>query len=210
MNLESSVTQIEIFDTGIAFIAGLMVIPAIFAFTGAAPEKAGPGLMFVTLPKVFESMPGGAIVGVLFFLLVLFAALTSSISLMETVVSIVCDKFRIKRIPGCLVVFFGSVVIGLLSTLGYGPLADVTVIGMQFLDFFDFISNSVLMPVVAFMTCIFVGYVLKPQAIIDEVELTGKFKRKALFVGVIKYFAPICIVAILISSILSAFGLFSM
>ncbi|MBO4954593.1 MAG: sodium-dependent transporter [Clostridia bacterium] len=210
VSLESSVSQIEIFDTGIAFVAGLMIIPAVFAFTGAAPEKAGPSLMFVTLPKVFESMPGGTIIGILFFLLVLFAALTSSISLMETVVSIVCDKFKVKRIPACLIVFFGSVAIGLLSTLGYGPWAGVTVLGMQFLDFFDFISNSVLMPIVALLTCIFVGYFIKPQAIIDEVELAGKFKKKALFVGVIKYFAPICIVLILVSSVLSAFGLFTM
>ena len=98
----------------------------------------------------------------------------------------------------------------LLSTLGYGPWANVTIIGMQFLDFFDFISNSVLMPIVALCTCIFVGYVLKPQALIDEVELTGKFKKKALFTIVIKYFAPICIVLILVSSVLSAFGLFTM
>lgn len=207
VNLESSVSQIEIFDTGIAFIAGLMVIPAVFAFTGAAPEKPGPGLMFVTLPKVFESMPGGVIVGALFFLLVLFAALTSSISLMETVVSIVCDKFKVKRFTSWLIVFLGSIAIGLLSTLGYGPWADCTIIGMQFLDFFDFISNSVLMPIVALLTCIFVGYVLKPQAIIEEIELTGKFKKKALFVGVIKYFAPICIVLILVSSVLSTFGI---
>lgn len=210
VSLESSVAQIEIFDTGIAFIAGLMVIPAVFAFTGAEPQNAGPSLMFVTLPKVFESMPGGVIIGVLFFLLVLFAALTSSISLMETVVSIVCDKFKIKRMTSCFLVLFGSVLIGLLSTLGYGPWSNVTIIGMQFLDFFDFISNSVIMPIVALLTCIFVGYVIKPQALIEEIELTGRFKKKGLFTVVIKYFAPICIVLILVTSVLSAFGLFTM
>ncbi|MBE7044096.1 MAG: sodium-dependent transporter [Ruminococcaceae bacterium] len=210
VNLESSVTQIEIFDTGIAFLAGMMIIPAVFVFSGGTPEALGkgPSLMFVTLPKVFESMAGGTVIGIIFFLLVLFAALTSSISLMETVVSIVCDKAKIGRRLACLVVFVGSVLLGLLSTLGYGVWAEVKIIGMQFLDFFDFISNSVLMPIVALCTCVFVGYFLKPQAIVDEVEVSGKFKRKGIFTVVIKYLAPICIVLILISSVLDAFGVF--
>ena len=210
VSLESSVTQIELFDTGIAFIAGLMIIPAVFTFSGGTPEALGkgPSLMFVTLPKVFETMAGGTFVGAVFFLLVLFAALTSSISLMETVVSIVCDKAKIDRKMACLIVFIFSVAVGLLSTLGYGIWAEVKIIGLQFLDFFDFISNSVLMPVVAFFTCIFVGYVIKPKAIEEEVELSGKFKRKALFNAIIKYVAPVCIVLILISSVLDAFGIF--
>jgi len=147
-------------------------------------------------------------VGILFFLLVLFAALTSSISLMETVVSIVCDKCKIGRKLSCLIVFAGSVVLGLISIFGYSIWSHITIIGLQFLDFFDFISNSVLMPVVAFLTCVFVGYVIKPQSLIDEVELSSKFKRKKLFVFVIKYMAPICIVLILVSSVLDAFGIF--
>jgi len=210
VNLESSVTQIELFDTGIAFLAGLMIIPAVFVFSGGTPEALGkgPSLMFVTLPKVFESMAGGTIVGIAFFLLVLFAALTSSISLMETVVSIVCDKTKLGRKSACLVVFAGSLLLGLLSTLGYGIWENVKIIGMQFLDFFDFISNSVLMPIVAFFTCVFVGFVIKPQSVIEEVELTGKFKRKAIFTFVIKYLAPICIILILVSSVLDVFGVF--
>ncbi len=210
VSLESSVTQIELFDTGIAFLAGLMIIPAVFVFSGGTPEALGkgPSLMFVTLPKVFATMPGGVWIGMLFFLLVLFAALTSSISLMETVVSIFCDKCKVSRKIGWLITLLLSIGLGLLSSLGYGVWADVKVIGMQFLDFFDFISNSVLMPVVAFFTCIFVGYVLKPEVINDEVELSGKFKRKKLFWVVIKYLAPICIVLILISSVLDAFGIF--
>ncbi len=211
VNIESSVKQIELFDTGIAFMAGLMVIPAVFAFSGGTPEALGkgPSLMFITLPKVFNTMGGGEYIGILFFVLVLFAALTSSISLMETVVSILCDKFKISRKLSCLIVFSFSVVLGLLSTLGYGLLGNIKIIGMQFLDFFDFISNSVIMPIVAFLTCIFIGYVLKPGAIIEEVELTNKFKRKVLFTFVIKYFAPICIVLILISSVLDAFKIIS-
>lgn len=212
VNLESSVKQIELFDTGIAFFAGLMIIPAVFVFSGGTPEALGkgPSLMFVTLPKVFETMPGGNIVGAAFFLMVLFAALTSSISLMETVVSIVCDKFKLNRKLSCLIVFLGSVLIGLPSTLGYGVWSEVKVIGMQFLDFFDFISNSVLMPIVALLTCLFVGYVIKPKAVIDEIELSATFKRKHLFQFVIKYLAPICIVLILVSSILDSMGIFKL
>ena len=210
VNLESSVKQIELFDTGIAFIAGLMIIPAVFTFSGGSPEALGkgPGLMFVTLPKVFESMTGGPFIGIAFFVMVLFAALTSSISLMETVVSIVCDKFKVKRLWSCAIVFASSILIGLPSALGYGVLSGVKIIGMQFLDFFDFASNSVLMPIVALLTSIFVGYIIKPKAVIQEIELSGNFKKKKLFVFVIKYLAPVCIVLILISSILEAMGIF--
>lgn len=209
VNLESSVSNIEIFDTGIAFIAGLMIVPAAYAFSHGDPEALGKGagLMFDILPKIFETMLGGQIIGLLFFVLVLFAALTSSISLMETVVSIFCDKLRMGRKTACLSVFILSVILGIPSALGYGVLGGVKILGFSFLDFFDFISNSVLMPIVAFFTCIFIGYIIKPKAVIEEIELSAKFKRKKLFNIVIKYIAPICIVLILISSILDAFGI---
>ena len=208
VHLESSVKQIELFDTGIAFFAGLMIIPSVFAFSGGdeAALGKGPGLMFITLPKVFDSMPAGSIIGAVFFVLVLFAALTSSISLMETIVSIFMDKFKWNRKLTCIVVFAICIVLGLPSCLGSGVLANVKIIGMQFLDFFDFISNSVIMPIVALITCILVGYVIKPKAIIEEIEIGGKFKRKALFTVMIKYIAPVFIVAILIFSILEASG----
>ena len=210
VNLENSVHQIEIFDTGIAFFAGLMIIPAVFAFSGGdkAALSAGPGLMFVTLPKVFASMPGGQVIGALFFLLVLFAALTSSISLAETVISIFCDKFHWNRKFTCVVVLIGCVLLGVPSSLGNGIWADVKIIGMDFLTFFDFISNNVIMPIVALLTCIFVGYVLKTKVIAEEIELSGKFKGKRLFDIVIKYVAPVCLLIILVTSVLSAFGLF--
>ncbi len=205
-DLEKAVGQIEIFDTGIALLAGLMIIPAVFAFTGAAPEKPGPGLMFQALPKVFNSMSFGAVFGAIFFLLVLFAALTSAISLMETVVSIFQDKFGWKRRPTCALVAAGCLVLGCVSCLGYSVWDQVTVIGMQFLDFFDFISNSVIMPIVALLTCICIGYVVGTKTVSEEVKLSSRFRREKLFVVVIKYFAPICLVLILISSVLSAFG----
>ncbi len=211
VNLESSVRQIELFDTGVAFLAGLIIIPSVFVFSGGDQTALGqgPGLMFITLPKVFESMPGGGLLGLLFFLLVLVAALTSSISLMETVVSIFSDKFKLNRAKSSLWVLTISIILGVPSSLGNGAWANIKIIGMDFLTFFDFISNSVIMPIVAFFTCIFVGYVIKPKTVIDEVELTGRFKSKALFTAVIKYIAPICIIAILLSSVLSAMGIMS-
>ena len=209
VSLESSVRQIEIFDSAIAFLAGLMIIPAVFSFSGGNEQALGkgPGLMFVTLPKVFDSMKGGSVIGALFFLLVLFAALTSSISLMETVVSIVRDKFGLKRNTTCLIVLAFCLVLGIPSSLGFGVLDGVKLLGMSILDMFDFISNSVLMPIVAFATCIFVGYFIKPQSVIDEVELTGRFRSKKLFSVIIKFVAPIFIVLILISSVLDTLGI---
>lgn len=209
VHIESAVHQIEIFDTGIAFLAGLMIIPAVFAFSGGDPAALGkgPGLMFATLPKVFNSMKGGTLIGVAFFLLVFLAALTSSISLMETVVSILRDKLHWSRRKTCLLVLLGVLVLGSLSSMGYGLLGNVKVIGMAFLDFFDFISNSVIMPIVAFLTCIFIGYVIKPKALIEEVELSGKFGMKRLFVIMIKYIAPIFILLILGFSVLEGLGI---
>lgn len=211
VNLESSVSQIEIFDTGVAFLAGMMIVPSVFAFSGGDESALGkgPSLMFITLPKVFDSMVGGSIIGTAFFLLVLVAALTSSISLMETVVSIIEDKFKLGRKKTCIVVFIGCIVLGIPSSLGFGVWSGVSVMGMSILDMFDFISNSVIMPIVALLTCIFIGFVIKPQSIIDEVEIGGgKFKRKKLFSVMIKYIAPIFIVLILVSSILDTFGIF--
>lgn len=208
-DLEKSVNQIEIFDTAIAFIAGLMIIPAVFAFSGGADINAGPGLMFVTLPKVFGAMKGGAVIGMAFFLLVLFAALTSSISLMETVVSIFRDRLHWERRMATLVVAVCIILLGLLSCLGYGPLSSIKLLGMEFLDFFDFISNSILMPIVALLTCILVGHVVGTKAISDEVESSGKFKRKKLFQVMIRWIAPICVVVILLGEILKVLGVIS-
>lgn len=209
ISIEVSTKQIEIFDTGVAFLAGLMIIPAVFAFSGGDESALGkgPGLMFITLPKVFDSMPGGRLIGAAFFLMVFFAALTSAISLMETIVSILQDKLKMKRTPACLAVLAFSVAMGLLSCFGYSILEGFKILGLQMLDFFDFISNSVIMPIVAFFTCLFVGWFLKPKAVIDEVSLNGRFKQKKLFEVMIKYIAPIFTILILISSILDVFGI---
>ncbi len=205
VSVEGAVRHIELFDTGIAFLAGMMVIPGVFAFSGGDPAalNKGPGLMFVTLPKVFNSFgTTGVVVGVLCLVLGLLAGHTSSISLMETVVSIFRDKFGWGRRFTCLIVFFGVVALGIPSCLGYGLWGSVKLFGMAFLDFFDFVSNSLLMPIVALLTCIFIGYVLKPKTIVDEIKHEGEFKSEKLFVVMIKYVAPVCIVLILVSSVL--------
>ena len=208
-NLEKSVAQIEIFDTVIAVLAGLMVIPAVFAFSGGEADavNAGPGLMFVTIPKVFEAMGLSTLAGIAFFVLVLFAALTSSISLMEAVVSVICDQFHLSRTKACILATICAILTGLLSSFGYSIWSGVRVIGLQFLDFFDFITNSVLMPLTALLTCIFVGYVVKVKTVTDEVRLSSHFRREGLFTVMVKYIAPIFLLAILISSILNTFGI---
>lgn len=216
VHIESSVHQIELCDTGFALIAGLMIVPAFYVFSGgnASEMNAGPGLMFQTLPQVFERMSGGIpwlsnVIGCIFFILVFFAALTSSISLMETIVSILCDKLKLTRLKACLLVGIGALLIGLPSCLGFSIWSGVTFLGsMTILDFFDFLSNSVLMPIVAFLTCIFVGYVIGAKSISEEVGLNGKFKMEKLFTVMIKYIAPICLVAILVSSVLDGLGIF--
>ena len=207
-SIEKSAHQIEIFDSGIAIIAGLMIVPSVFVFTGGdeAMLQKGAGLMFEMLPKIFDTIPLGNVIGVVFFLLVFFAALTSSISLMETVVSIIQDKFGLKRKTVCLIVVAGCILLALPSSLGYGIWDSVKIFGLSFLDFFDFVSNSVIMPIVAILTCIFVGYVIKPKTLIDEIAISKKFKSEKLYIVIIKYIAPFCILAILISSVLNSLG----
>jgi NSS family neurotransmitter:Na+ symporter len=209
VSLEGSVKQIELFDTGIAFFAGLMIIPAVFAFSGGDESALGkgPGLMFITLPKVFESMKGDTFIGALFFLLVLFAALTSSISLMETVVSTIQDKWKLDRKMSCLFTLGISIVLGLLSCLGYSKWSSFAFFGkFQMLDFFDFITNSVMMPIIALLTCIMVAYFLKPKTIIEEISASGKFTFKNMFNIMIKYVAPVCLLVILVFAILEGVG----
>ncbi len=212
-NLEHSVRQIEIFDTGIAFFAGLMIVPAVFAFSGGNTDalNAGPGLMFITLPKVFTAMPFGTVLGTAFFVLVFFAAVTSSISLMETIVSILMDYFHWERKKTAIIVLIYCLLMGIPSSLGFGVWDFIQPLGMSILDAWDFISNSILMPIVALLTCFFVGFVIKPKTIIDEANAEGaKFKSTTLFTVVIKWVAPIILVAILISSVLNAAGIYTL
>lgn len=207
-SLEQSVRQIEIFDTVVAFLAGLMIIPSVFVFSGGdeAALGKGPSLMFVTLPKVFENMSFGGVIGAAFFLLVLFAALTSSISLMETNVSIVRDKFGWSRKKSTLIITLYVLILGSIVSLGFGPLSFIKIIGLGLLDFFDFLSNSVLMPIVAILTCVCIGHFIGSKTVEDEVEINGPFKVKKFYRIMLKWIAPICLVLILIFAVSEAMG----
>ena len=213
VSIEGSTTNVEIFDTAIAMMAGLMIIPAVFAFSGGDPDtlQAGPSLMFITIPKVFASMGMGTFVGIMFFLLVLCAALTSSIALTESAVSTFQDEMKWSRKKATVIVGIIMIILGSLSSLGYGPLAFVKIIGMQFLDFFDFLTNSVMMPIAAIATCLLVSRVIGVQKIEEEVMLEGgNFRRKNIFNFMIKYLCPIFAAIILFSSVANAFGWISM
>ena len=213
VSIEESTENVEIFDTAIAIMAGLMIIPAVFSFSGGDPDtlQAGPALMFITIPKVFESMGLGTVVGILFFTLVLFAAVTSSIALTESAVSTFEDELGWDRHQATALIGVIMLVLGSLSALGYGPLAGVTVFGMQFLDFFDFLTNSVMMPIAAITTCLLVSRVIGVKKIEEEVTLSGKpFRRKVIFNFMIQYLCPVFAAIILVSSVANALGWIAM
>ena len=213
VSIEDSTRQVEFFDTAIAILAGMMIIPAVFAFSGGDPEhlNAGPSLMFITMPKIFASMGFGRMIGILFFTLVLFAALTSSIALTESAVSTIADEFKWSRFKCTTVMAVIMLSLGTLSCLGYGPLAFITIIGMPFLDFFDFLTNSVMMPIAALAICLLVTRCMGLERLEQEVEVDGHpFRRKKIFRVMIRYIAPLFVLIILLSSIANAFGLISM
>ena len=213
VSIEESTENVEVFDTAIAIMAGLMIIPAVFAFSGGDPDtlQAGPALMFITIPKVFASMGLGTVVGVLFFVLVLFAAITSSIALTESAVSTFEDELGWDRTRSTVLIGAIMVALGSLSALGYGPLAGVTVFGMQFLDFFDFLTNSVMMPIAAIATCLLVSRVIGVEQIAQEVEQDGqRFRRKPVFNFMIRWLCPIFAAIILASSVANALGWIAM
>ena len=211
-SLTNSVNQIEIFDTVVALLAGFMVVPAVYVFSGEAGTKAsGAGLMFVTLPRVFEQMRGGTIIGILFFVLVFLAALTSSSSIMEAIVSSFMDRFGISRKKSVAVCIIISIIMGIPSSLGNGAWAHIKILGMDFLTFFDYISNSVLMPIVALCTCILIGWAAGAKTVTDEVKRNGeKMNREKLYNVMIKYIAPVMLVIILITYSMAQFGFFTM
>ena len=213
VSVEESTVQVEVFDTAIAVLGGMMIIPAVFAFSGGNPDalNAGPSLMFITLPKVFADMGIGRIIGILFFLLVLFAALTSSIALTETAVATFTDEFGWSRTYGTTIVGIIMLVLGSLSCLGYGPLAGFTIIGMQFLDFFDFLTNSVMMPLSALAICVLVTRCMGIDKVEEEVTKDGHpFKRRKVFRFMIRFVCPLFVIIILLSSVAGAFGIIKM
>ena len=213
-DLNKSVNQIELFDSAVAFLAGLMIIPAVFTFMGAEGMSAsGPALMFVALPKVFGEMGSviGTIVGITFFLTVAFAALTSSVSIMEAVVSSIMDSFHWTRKKAIVAVSALSLALGVIVCLGYNVLYFEAILpntpagkNAQILDIMDYISNYILMPVVSIATCIYVGWLVKPKAIIDEITLNGEtFRREKMYTVMVKYITP----ALLLLLLLQALGI---
>lgn len=206
-NLVKSVNQIEIFDTAIAILAGVMIIPAVYVFMGREGMAAsGPSLMFVSLPKVFASMGGiGRFVGILFFVMVLFAAITSAVSIYEAVVSSIMDEFKVTRKKAAIIEGIIALVAGVIVCMGYtGLYFEVTLptgSSGQILDIFDYISNNILMPICAIGTSILIGWVLGPKVIIDEAERNGEtFGRAKLFAFVIKYVAPVLLFVLFLRS----------
>lgn len=207
-DLPRSINQIEFFDTLVAFLAGVMIIPAVYTFMGREGMAAsGPSLMFISLPKVFTSMGViGNVVGGLFFVMVLFAALTSAVSIMEAVVSSLMDHFHISRTKAAAIETVIALVGGVIVCLGYNKLYfDVTLPNgahAQILDIMDYVSNNCLMPIVAIGTCVLVGWILKPQVIVDEVEKSGtKMGRKRLYVVMIRYIVPALLLILLLNSV---------
>ncbi len=207
-NLVRSINQIELFDTAVAFLAGVMIIPAVYTFMGKEGMAAsGPSLMFVSLPKVFSAMGGiGNLVGCLFFAMVLFAALTSAVSVLEAVVSSFMDRFHLTRTKATIVELVIALIGGLFVCLGYNKLYFEFKLPngavAQILDIMDFVSNNFLMPLVAIGTCVLIGWVLKPELVIDEVEKSGhKFSRKRLYIVMVRYIAPVLLVILLLKSL---------
>ena len=207
-NLVKSVNQIEFFDTLVAVLAGVMVIPPVFAFMGreTMESTAGPSLMFVALPKVFAEMGFiGNIVGAVFFVMVLFAALTSCISILEAVVAGLIDRFGWSRKKATLIESTVAMIMGIVICLGYNLLYFEVKLPngstAQLLDIFDYISNNLLMPIVAIGTCILVGWVIKPKTIIEEATKNGeRFGRKHLFIVMVKFVTPLLLIVLLLGS----------
>ena len=208
VDIEKSSYTICLMDTCVAFLSGLMIVPAVVVFIGPG-LSSGFGLMFETMPLVFESMPAGHVIGAVFFLLAMFAAWTSSISLAETAVSIFKDRWHWRRSTACVVCLLMILCLGILSCLSFGPLSGVTLLGMGFLEFFDFITNSVLMPIAAIITCIIVGYVVKTKFVVDEIEESGRFRLKPVYNLLIMVVCPVFMTLILVSGLLSYFGIYT-
>ena len=211
-DINKSVNQIELFDTIVAFMAGMMIIPAVYTFMGREGMSAsGPALMFVALPKVFGEMGKviGTCVGILFFLTVAFAALTSSVSIMEAIVSCAMDKFGWDRKKSVFVTTALAAVMGTVVCLGYNVLYFEAVLpntpagkNAQILDVLDYISNYVLMPVVSIATCVYIGWVLKPKTVIEEVKRNGEpFGREKLYVVMVKFVTPLLLLLLLLQAL---------
>ncbi len=206
VDLNKAVSQIELMDTGVAFLAGIMIIPAVFVFSGLDGMSAGPGLMFVSLPNVFFSMGKmGRVIGILFFVLAGFAALTSCISVLESITANCMELFHTerKKTTGVLSVIYltATAVIALGYSIFYVEVALPNGSTGQLLDIMDYISNSFLMPFISLMSAILIGWIMKPSWIAEEMELNGgKFRRKRLYNVMIRYIMPVIMLILFLQS----------
>ena len=206
VDLNKSVAQIEIVDTGVAILAGMMIIPAIFVFSGIDGMSAGPSLMFVALPKTFYAMgKAGYVIGLVFFLLTAFAALTSCISVLEAITANCMEVFHTerKKTTGVLTIIYliATAVIALGYSVFYVEVKLPNGSTGQLLDIMDYISNSFLMPLISVFSTILVGWIVGPKWIAEEMEHpNGKFSRKHLYNIMIKYVAPVIMVILFLQS----------
>ncbi len=200
-DLVKSALIIPLLDTGIALLAGLTILPAVFAF-GFSPDE-GPGLLFVTLPAVFSKMPFGSFFAFIFFTLVFFAALTSAISLLEVTVSYMVDEFRWNRKKSTFFMAAIIFLIGTAASLGFGVLKDISIIGgRDIFDSLDFTASNVLLPLGGMLMAIFIGWVWGIENAIKEASNDGKlpFKLAPLWAFLVKYVAPLAIAAVFLDS----------
>ncbi len=204
-NLQQNAIIVPLLDTLTAVLAGLAIFPAVFAL-GLEPTQ-GPGLMFISLPSIFNEMPMGDLFGFIFFVLVLFAALTSSISMLEVPVAVICENLNADRKIVAPALGAGIALWGIPVALSFGKLSNFTVLGMGMLDFYDFIGEYVLMTLGALSIAILVGWILKLDFVKAEVEKNGKFKFRAekYFNFMVKFVAPILIFVVFVSSVKSMF-----
>ena len=206
VDLNKANSQIEIFDTGVAFLAGIMIIPAVYVFLGVDGMSSGPSLTFISLPRVFASMGGvGRIVGIVFFLALGFAALTSCVSVMETLVANCMEIFHKSRKEMCAMVGVYSLVTAVTICLGYNVFYFELTLpngsAAQLLDVMDYISNSFLMPFISLLTSILIGWVMTPDYVIDEMQRNGEtFRRKKLYRVMIRYVAPVMMLVLFLQS----------
>jgi len=206
-NIESSALSIAAIDTTVAILSGLLIVPIIYKkyVESGADIPAGPDLVFTALPDLFVSMPGGAIVGFLFFILVFLAALTSAISVAEAVVATIMDRKGMSRQKAVVVFTIPVAIVGVIVCLGFGPLSFVKLGGNGILGMMDALSNSIMMPIVAFGTCIVIGHIVGCRFVSDEIESSGKFRLKPVYPILVKWVAPIAIAAIMVSGLMGYF-----
>ena len=198
-NIERCSLTIIVIDTSVAIVAGLMIIPMAYSYTGG-DISGGAGLVFITLPHIFASMGLGRVVAILFFVMISFAAVTSAVSVLEAVASTVMDSHKISRNRAVTVVMIPTFIAGMLIALGYGPLDFIQIAGKNLLDIFDYVSNTLLMPIVGFLMCVLVGHVIGTKVVTDEIEKNGDFRTKALYPLFIKWVCPILVALIFVAS----------